>query len=49
MRMDLFPVQADAIFSPWDMAGAMLRELWPGLLIIAAVVVTAVIIRKRRK
>ena len=49
MRMDLFPIRADAIFSPWDMAGAMLRELWPGLLIIAVVIVTAVIIRKRRK
>ena len=49
MRMDLFPVQADAIFSPWDVAGAMLRELWPVLLIIAAVVVTAIIIRKRRR
>ena len=49
MRMDLFPVQANVIFNPWDVAGAMLRELWPGLLIIAVVIATAVIIRKRRK
>ncbi len=49
MRMDLFPIRADVIFSPWDMAESMLRELWPVLLIIAAAVVTAVIIRKRRK
>ena len=49
MRINLFPIRADVIFSPWDVAGAMLRELWPVLLIIAAVIVTAVIIRKRRK
>ena len=49
MRINLFPIRADVIFSPWDVAGAMLRELWPVLLIIAAVIVTAVIIRKLRK
>ena len=49
MRINLFPIRADVIFSPWDVAGAMLRELWPVLLIIAAVIVTAIIIRKRRK
>ena len=49
MRINLFPIRADAIFYSWDMAGAMLRELWPGLLIIAVVIVTAIIIRKRRK
>ena len=49
MRINLFPIRADVIFSPWDVAGAVLRELWPVLLVIAAVVVTAIIIRKRRK
>ena len=49
MRINLFPIRADVIFSPWDVAGTMLRELWPVLLIIAAVIVTAIIIRKRRK
>lgn len=48
--MGRFPVLADVVWSPWDMATDILSELWPViLLLVVLVAVTVIIIRKRRK